>query len=241
MPIVTMQSFYPTHIPPPNRPPGRPAEFYRWNGLDDINHNDYDFQRVMLYSNAATTAQWFEIDRSGSSPVLRWTDYENNTYELDPGPVGTYWHPAVPQAGLIGPGPGPWDVTGYWRCNQHGRPYDLNDLFTTYGALRVTSLRGNLDGRVLQLDWTPNPDYAAYEVHEFLKTPATTLKATVTEPQRVSGVLAPNQTLEYAVRGKTATGGVGPFSGIVIVTIGANNGTVVPGAPGEFPPSEITA
>jgi hypothetical protein len=233
VPIVTMQSFFPVHI----GVPGRPAEFFRWDG-DDGGYSDPDFQRVMLYTNEATTAKWFEVDRSGPGVVLRWTDNSDNEYELEPGSPGTYWHPAVKDAGVTGPGPGRFDVSGYWRCNGQGRPYDLNDLLAVRGPSRITGLYGKLDGRVLHLEWTPNPDYVAYEVHEFLKVPGSTLKATVTEPSRTSGALAPDQTLEYAVRGVSDGGSIGPFSGTVVVTLGADSGTVVPGAPGKTIPSE---
>lgn len=171
------------------------------------------------------------MDRSGAEPTVRWEFWDYGTEYIGPdslviGTTESFWSnnrsPRRLSLGLL-------DMNQYFECDQYGRAFSIDDLVVP-GPPAIAGLTGSVSSaRELTLQWQADPAFTAYEVHEFLKVPESTLKATVTEPTRTSGALAANQTLQYAVRGKTATGGLGSFSETVIVTIGTSGGTVEPG------------
>lgn len=182
----------------------------------------------LVYRNLA-------MDRSGAEPTVRWEFWDYGTEYVGPdslviGTAETYWSPNRSKRRL---GLGPTDMDFYFECDQYGRAFSIDDLVVP-GPPAITGLTGSVSSaRELTLQWQADAAYAEYEVHEFLKVPESTLKATVAEPTRTSGSLAANQTLQYAVRGKTAAGELGPFSSTVLATITSTGGTVEPG--GEAP------
>jgi hypothetical protein len=88
------------------------------------------------------------VDRSGTTPELRCQRYEVSYDPSNPGrlPTGD-WHSEPLTVGdhlvaedwrgrPFSPGgsrgwPGAVDVTGWWECDEYGRPFDLNDLEAT--------------------------------------------------------------------------------------------------------------
>ena len=119
-------------------------------------------------------------------------------------------------------------------------PPGVGQGITTPGGPSTTvidppaTLTGSVSsGRKLTLNWTHGSrgTPTRYEVHEFLKHPDATLKATIYAPttSRVSGALQHPATLEYAVRSIDTNGGVSRFSPTVKVDITASGGTVAAG------------
>lgn len=221
------------------------AKSFRW--LDDSNEDagfvafvrgQLDYEDT-LNPSVNERVRNLAVDRAGA-PTLIWETWEPEWDEQAQdyvwaqvgtgmrtiGASGTIWRQASwlfsSSLGYLGQFP----MTGFFECDEFGRAYKLSDLLA---PPKIAELTGSVSSsRVLTLQWQPDDAFTAYEVHEFLKTPESTLKATVTTPSRVSSVLAPNQTLEYAVRGKTVAGELGPFSDRVVVVITANGGTVTP-------------
>jgi hypothetical protein len=200
----------------------------------DVLNSSWNNESDQVYRNLV-------VDRSGSVPTARWDLWEptgpGGSYEFVEagekaiGPADSYWAANQSSRDL---GIGPMDMElVYWECDERGRAFSIDDLVVP-GPPKITGLDGSVSSaRELTLWWDSDDAFVAYEVHEFIKVPEATLKATVTEPTRTSDSLEQNQTLEYAVRGKTATDELGPFSNTVIVTIGTGGGTVEPG--GEAP------
>jgi hypothetical protein len=88
-------------------------------------------------------------------------------------------------------------------------------------------------GRKLTLNWTNGSrgTPVEYEIHEFLKYPDATLKATIeaSTMSRISSVLQYPAALEYAVRSIDTHGNISRFSQTVKVNITASGGTVTAG------------
>lgn len=241
MPRVEMHSFR------PGGSGGSIGKYYKWVN-DPAEDSDFVSYMQDYWEGRSGFFSDFSVDRSGASPELRYQEYEviyspnpnpgaypTGNWRSEPLHVGDYMTPEdwrnhpIEEGSSIGL-PAAQDVTGWWECDEYGRPYDLNDLLAVAGPPKVGGLTGSVSSaRALTLQWQADAAYVAYEVHEFLKVPSSTLKATVTESQRVSGSLERNQTLEYAVRGKTADDELGPLSDTVIVTITDDGGTVEPG------------
>lgn len=127
MPEVRMNSFVQQHA----GVTGWWTKFFRWED------NPAEDAAFTAYINKAGEAENAVVDRSGSEPILSWT--WNGTPHSEPaGPVGSHWHysyrtntPEDVYAGNYG------DravvkfsgvPTGYWECDEYGRPFDLNDL-----------------------------------------------------------------------------------------------------------------
>jgi|SRR5687768_4748939 len=119
MPLVNAHTFYQRHA----GPSAKPTEAFRW--VDDP-VEDAAFATAMEYSPSRVN---MTVDRSGPAPVLRWKDGNNNPFSANIGASGVLWHkaPYNSPSGTYSVAPGPLP-TGYWECDQYGRPYDLNDL-----------------------------------------------------------------------------------------------------------------
>lgn len=210
---------------------GRSTEFFLWenNPSEDAAFEEYIGQNFAVSD--------VEVDRSGSELALRWVA-DSSSFYMPIGAAPAYWHYQYSsEPGTTG-GITRFDAwpPGYWECDQYGRPYDLNDLLADEpeepGLPQITGLTGSVaSSRALTLNWDGDSAFTHYEVHEFLSNPNATLKATLTTTQRVSSPLSANQTLQYAIRGKTADDELGPFSESVLVTITSSGGSVVPGGP----------
>lgn len=97
--------------------------FFRWDDdpLEDSAFRSY----IDRQSNVASVS----IDRSGPEPVLNWT--QDSVSHSEPcGPAGTYWHYYFRDlsSGYFFVTKFGSEVPGYWECDDHGRPLDLNDL-----------------------------------------------------------------------------------------------------------------
>ena len=82
---------------------------------------------------------------------------------------------------------------GTGRLYVNGVLRDTQPVTLTAGPfeLRPTGLNGTVNqDRRLVLHWDPQSDANSWQVHELLKDPANTLKATVTTPMSTRGPLA---------------------------------------------------
>jgi len=120
MPEILMNSFH------------SGAEITRFRWVDD-SAEDGDFVSFAVGNigvpNGVLTFANFTVDRTGT-PELRWdvviagdpTVVDTGSIALVPNTYwsGSYYKPSAP--------PSPVDMTGYWECDQYGRPFDLDDL-----------------------------------------------------------------------------------------------------------------
>jgi hypothetical protein len=91
---------------------------------------------------------------------------------------------------------------------------------------RPTGLDGRVDhDRRLMLHWDPQPDASSWQVHELLKDPAHTLKATVTAPMSTRGPLAGGR-YTYGIIAINADG-QSPMSGTIDVHVDPSGGGTV--------------
>jgi hypothetical protein len=96
------------------------------------------------------------------------------------------------------------------------------------GLPPIIGLSGTVGSdRRFVLNWSLDPVYEGYEIHESTADPANTLKSAQGESPRTSGALSVRSTpLRYGVRGKTDSGAFGPFSNAVEVLVREAGGTV---------------
>lgn len=121
---IRMHTFHAQHL----GRTGKPTWVFKW--VDDP-LQDYDFLDAMATSGleGAPILNSALVDRSGPTPVFRWTDHDDNPHEADL-VVDQYWHHNMARVGESLAGPNVLSVSGYWRCDPTGRPYDLNDLLS---------------------------------------------------------------------------------------------------------------
>jgi hypothetical protein len=179
----------------------------------------FDAIRGVVVTRNVFTGKAGKLCETGDSGTTLTFFSDNDTTGFS-GPIGV---PVTAGTGPASPPPG----VGHGTTSSH------DETHTTAIDPPATLTGSVSSGRKLMLNWTDGSrgTPARYEVHEFLKHPGATLKATVEAPtrSRVSGVLQHPATLEYAVRSIDAHGRVSRFSPTVKVDITASGGAITPG------------
>lgn len=119
MPTVQQYAFVVRH---PTTITKQTTDFFRW---DDDPGEDSAFS---TYINQRSDVTSVSVDRSGSEPVLHYTQ-SSVPFSVPCGPVGSYWHYSFRNSsGTFVVTKFGSEVPGYWVCDDHGRPFDVNDL-----------------------------------------------------------------------------------------------------------------
>lgn len=110
-----------------------------WQWLDSENADTALVAFIEEYN--LSTARDFSVDRSSARPTLTWQVYEwakVGEYQYAYVPTGVWEELALPDGALVfrdpsGGAPTAHDMSGWWFCDEYGRPFDLNDLLADAG------------------------------------------------------------------------------------------------------------